>query len=234
MTMVALKTHPKIYWIWNHRKWCLENIPAGPGAVDEENANEWRKSVWENDLFVVERMLDVDARNCEFLFIRFRRLISIFPQVHAWNYRRYILANTPKARTPKSELVYTKQKILSNFSNFSAWHQRSKVLSSLWTSGKLDESKSKEKGRHTSNHGYLPSPMKLNSEFELIRDAMYTDPHDQSVWIYHRWLVGNCVPHSLSVLDHHLNSTGSSHEILEREIKSIHELLDEQPDSKCR
>ncbi|KAL9715020.1 Rab geranylgeranyltransferase [Leucoagaricus gongylophorus] len=199
MTMVALKTHPKIYWIWNHRKWCLENIPAGPGAVDEENANEWQKSVWENDLFVVERMLDVDARN-----------------FHAWNYRRYILANTPKARTPKSELVYTKQKILSNFSNFSAWHQRSKVLSSLWTSGKLDESKSKEKGRHTSNHGYLPSPMKLNSEFELIRDAMYTDPHDQSVWIYHRWLVGNC----------------SSHEILEREIKSIHELLDEQPDSK--
>jgi len=76
--------------------------------------------------------------------------------------------------------------------------------------------------------------MKLNSEFELIRDAMYTDPHDQSVWIYHRWLVGNCVSQSLSVLDHHLNSTGSSHEILEREIKSIHELLDEQPDSKCR
>lgn len=77
MTMVALKTHPKIYWIWNHRKWCLENIPDGPGAVGEENANEWHKSVWEKDLVVVERMLDVDARNCE-LRLRFRGLVSRF------------------------------------------------------------------------------------------------------------------------------------------------------------
>ena len=27
-------------------------------------------------------------------------------------------------------------------------------------------------------------------EFELVRNAMYTDPEDQSVWVYHRWLVG--------------------------------------------
>jgi geranylgeranyl transferase type-2 subunit alpha len=64
MTMRALKTHPKVYWIWNHRRWCLENIPAGPGAPGEEHANEWQKNVWERDLFVVEQMLDVDARNC--------------------------------------------------------------------------------------------------------------------------------------------------------------------------
>lgn len=29
------------------------------------------------------------------------------------------------------------------------------------------------------------------AEFELIRNAMYTDPNDQSVWMYHRWLVGS-------------------------------------------
>jgi len=28
------------------------------------------------------------------------------------------------------------------------------------------------------------------TEFELLRNAMYTDPNDQSVWMYHRWLVG--------------------------------------------
>jgi len=77
MTMAALKTHPKIYWIWNHRKWCLENIPAGPGAVGKENTNEWQKSAWEKDLFVVEQMLDVDARNCE-LLLRLRGLVSRF------------------------------------------------------------------------------------------------------------------------------------------------------------
>jgi len=27
-------------------------------------------------------------------------------------------------------------------------------------------------------------------EFDLVRNAMYTDPDDQSVWLYHRWLIG--------------------------------------------
>lgn len=64
MTMGALKTHPKVYWIWNHRRWCLENIPHGPGEADEEEVDGWKKAAWEKDLFVVEQMLDADPRNC--------------------------------------------------------------------------------------------------------------------------------------------------------------------------
>lgn len=47
---------------------------------------------------------------------------------------------------PKSDLAYTTRKIESNFSNFSAWHQRSKVLQTLWESGELDRVKSIEDG----------------------------------------------------------------------------------------
>jgi len=104
----------------------------------------------------------------------------------------------PVPRPERSELAYTTRKIEANFSNFSAWHQRSKVYSSLWDSGKLD--------RLTC----------LEAEFELVRNAMYTDPNDQSVWVYHRWLVGS----------------GHDRELLEREIGVIQELLDEQPDSR--
>jgi len=104
----------------------------------------------------------------------------------------------PVTRPEITELAYTTRKIEANFSNFSAWHQRSKVYTSLWDSGKLDPIKCREE------------------EFELVRNAMYTDPNDQSVWMYHRWLVG----------------AGDDRELLEREIGVIKELLQEQADSK--
>jgi geranylgeranyl transferase type-2 subunit alpha len=64
----------------------------------------------------------------------------------AWDYRRYVLASMPIRRPEKAELAYTTKKIEANFSNFSAWHQRTKVLSSLWTSGEVDRKSSLQKG----------------------------------------------------------------------------------------
>lgn len=96
-------------------------------------------------------MLDADARNCKdflipsFVFVTEPTAFRLLA-VHAWNYRRYILANIPVRRSEASELAYTTRKIEANFSNFSAWHQRSKVLVSLWESGTLDPVKSKEEG----------------------------------------------------------------------------------------
>ncbi|KAI0064687.1 rab-protein geranylgeranyltransferase [Artomyces pyxidatus] len=178
MTTTALKAHPKVYWLWNHRRWCLENVPDGG---DDADPLAWKKRNWERELYVVERMLDVDSRN-----------------FHAWNYRRYVLSSMPVKRPEATELAYTTKKIESNFSNFSAWHQRTKVLTSLWDSGKVDRTSS------------------LRQEFDLVQNAMYTDPNDQSVWLYHRWLIGS----------------GEDKQRIEHEIQVIQELLDEQPDSK--
>ncbi|KAF6765000.1 rab-protein geranylgeranyltransferase [Ephemerocybe angulata] len=186
MTMIALKSHPKVYWIWNHRRWCLEHVPNGPGEEGAEDSLAWKKSAWDQELYVVERLLDA---GCSELWVVL---------LMAWNYRRYVLASMPVPRPDTAELAYTSKKIQANFSNFSAWHQRSKVLPKLWASGALDEAKSREE------------------EFDLVRNAMYTDPDDQSVWVYHRWLVGS----------------SASRDLLEREIQAIEELLGEQPDSK--
>lgn len=66
LTMAALKQHPKVYWIWNHRRWCLGSIPFTP---DDESRRDdeldWRREIWNGELFVVERMLDADSRNCQ-------------------------------------------------------------------------------------------------------------------------------------------------------------------------
>lgn len=31
----------------------------------------------------------------------------------------------------------------------------------------------------------------LQQEYELVQNAFYTEPHDQSSWLYLRWLIGN-------------------------------------------
>lgn len=145
MTTAALKAHPKVYWIWNHRRWCLENVPDGPGD-ENSDPNGWRKANWDKELFVVEKMLDADARNCTRAVCLSPTYTLSFYLVHAWDYRRYVLASMIVPRSETSELAYTTRKIEANFSNFSAWHQRSKVYSSLWQAGKLDPAKTKEKG----------------------------------------------------------------------------------------
>lgn len=75
---------------------------------------------------------------------RFHPLTPVL--VHAWNYRRYILENMPVKKPDIEELVYTTKKIQANFSNFSAWHQRSKTYPLLWDSNALDPKKSREEG----------------------------------------------------------------------------------------
>lgn len=52
----------------------------------------------------------------------------------------------PTKRPEIDELAYTTRKIEANFSNFSAWHQRSKVYLSLWSAGTMDEAQCKNEG----------------------------------------------------------------------------------------
>lgn len=117
-----------------------------------------------------------------------------------------------------SELAYTLRKIESNFSNFSAWHWRSKLLPHVWASSQNDDDeKAGEKRR--------------DEELELVRQALYTDPDDQSVWLYHAWLVDLDVSAAGSTS---VTSRGSSQRaaLLQREIDSIEELLEVEPDSR--
>ncbi|KAF9518935.1 hypothetical protein BS47DRAFT_1370925 [Hydnum rufescens UP504] len=210
-TLRALKQHPKVYWIWNHRRWCLEHIPVAHDARPEAQGGaerdglDWQRQSWARELFVVEKMMDADPRN-----------------FHAWNYRRYVLASLPPDppsgdspssgpslalhRTPASELAFTTKKIEANFSNFSAWHQRSKVYAAT---GQMADASIRDAGQ-------LNSPLFLDLNSSFVNQAMYTDPNDQSAWIYHRWLI----------------SQNPDPAVIHREIQIIQDLLAEEPDSK--
>ncbi|GAA5840852.1 hypothetical protein JCM5353_001991 [Sporobolomyces roseus] len=184
LTNQSLKLNPKNYSVWEHRKWVLDTMPDAD---------------WSMEMKMVELYLEKDGRN-----------------FHTWDYRRYliesILAITPeqqesrtkqiKKPTIESELAFTKKKIGENFSNFSAWHYRTKLLGKMW----------EEKGWGEENE---ERRKRVDEEFELVKQAIWSDPNDQSAWLYQRWLVG----------------TGSI-ELVRREIEGIEELLDEEPDSR--
>ena len=173
LTTSQLKLHPKVYGIWNHRRWCLTNVPDGPS---DDNRDGWRQAYWNKELFVVEKMLDADARNCKPTCNLWVKNSTQERLVHAWNYRRYVLANMPMKRPAQAELTFTKRKIEANFSNFSAWHQRSKVLTCLWEAGQLDPRSSKEEGSSAPSRG-LTHCLEPNEHLIRVRPCEECNVH---------------------------------------------------------
>uniref|UniRef100_A0A4W5NJA3 Geranylgeranyl transferase type-2 subunit alpha n=1 Tax=Hucho hucho TaxID=62062 RepID=A0A4W5NJA3_9TELE len=94
---------------------------------------------------------------------------------HCWDYRRMVvkMSGVPVDQ----ELQFTDRLIGSNFSNYSSWHYRSTLLPLL-------HPESPEP----------PSPCTDNTmarqKYELVQNAFFTDPNDQSAWFYYRWLLG--------------------------------------------
>jgi geranylgeranyl transferase type-2 subunit alpha len=98
---------PKCYWIWNHRLWLLDQSTA---LLKPETA----RRLWTEELGLVGKMLTRDSRN-----------------FHGWGYRRIVvhtLEQLNKQSMAKEELDYTKKMISANLSNFSAWHNRCKLI----------------------------------------------------------------------------------------------------------
>ncbi|CAG8485613.1 26798_t:CDS:2, partial [Dentiscutata erythropus] len=177
----VFRHNPKSYWIFNHRRWCLDTMPNPD---------------WKSELDLVGKMLDMDARN-----------------FHGWDYRRYVITrlsciDSNALNLCKTEFDFTTTKINQNFSNYSAWHQRSKLLPNL-----LEDEQLGDQGKKNL----------IDQEFELVKSAFYTDPDDQSAWLYHWWLIGRDI----------LPLTKQERiNLLKREIATVKELQEIEPESK--
>ena len=100
---------PKCYWIWNHRLWLLQQATILLPALTA-------RKLWEQELGLVGKMLNRDSRN-----------------FHGWGYRRTVVQSLESPALQgqsmaRSEFDYTKKMIGTNLSNFSAWHNRTKLI----------------------------------------------------------------------------------------------------------
>ncbi|XP_016483241.1 geranylgeranyl transferase type-2 subunit alpha 1-like [Nicotiana tabacum] len=186
-----LESNPEYYTAWNYRKLAVQHNWNLPEA---DNNEESIKSILDEELRLVENALKRNFKSYgawhhrkwvlskghsstdkELLLLgKFQKADA--RNFHAWNYRRFVTAlkNIPDEK----ELEYTTERICDNFSNYSAWHNRSVLLSHLL----------KENAK-----GYSPKDNVFTEEYEFVRNALFTDPDDQSGWFYHLWLLDQTV-----------------------------------------
>ncbi|CAH9053269.1 unnamed protein product [Cuscuta europaea] len=186
-----LEVNPEHYTAWNYRKLAVEDRLH---QFDNVNNAESIKTILDEELRLVENAL---RRNYKSYGAWYHRkwvlskghsstdrellLLAKFQKAdsrnfHAWNYRRFI--TSLKNILDKDELQYTTDMIEDNMSNYSAWHNRSVLLSRLLN----------EKAK-----GFFPKESVLTEEFKFVRNALFTDPDDQSGWFYHLWLLDQTV-----------------------------------------
>lgn len=172
-----LRANPDIVTLWNYRKEILLHLKPSKEIINDElyltekclQMNPKSYSAWYHRNWVLENV-DPDPDWNKELLLCTKYLKMDERNFHCWDYRQIV---TTKCQEPHDkELDFTMEMIESNFSNYSAWHYRSKLFKAA---GKDEES------------------TKI-SELSLVESAAFTDPSDQSAWIYQRWLIGKLEP----------------------------------------
>ncbi|GBO40565.1 Geranylgeranyl transferase type-2 subunit alpha, partial [Araneus ventricosus] len=149
------------------KKLCLIELDLTQNClkVNPKSYSAWHHRFWTME-FHPEGDWKRELKLCNFFLSLDER------NFHCWDYRR--LVSKKCNVSPEEELDYSTTLIETNFSNYSAWHYRSTLLPIV---------------HYDASKGSIKEDVLLK-EFDLIQNAAFTDPDDQSVWFYHRWLLG--------------------------------------------
>ncbi|KAL9272446.1 Geranylgeranyl transferase type-2 subunit alpha 1-like protein [Drosera capensis] len=185
-----LEMNPEYYTVWNYRKMAVKRYLDRVGGDGDGDGDGGVEGVLKRELDVAQAALRVNFKSygawhhrkwvlnkCHSSLDKEMELINLFQRkdsrnFHAWNHRRFVAALMNSSEI--DELKYTRDVIGQNFSNYSAWHNRSVILCSLF----------KKKAE-----GCFPKEKILNEEYQLVQNAIFTEPNDQSGWFYYLWLL---------------------------------------------
>ena len=240
LTAAALQNNPKSYGAWFHRKWVL--CQATRMVNDDTIMTTTNiKNLLRQELSLTELFLKRDERN--FHCWNYRRFVVALQMQPSSDGSWWLLSEQdandeatrqiimgaqvvldqssyaskpgPSSSAPspstttatahtilQAEWEFTRAKIAQNFSNFSAFHYRSKLLQLLWP--RVD----------------------LGAELQLVEDAVYTEPDDQTAWWYQAFLLDTMKRNDES------NDDSSYQERIIQHLESLQELADEVTECK--
>eukprot|EP00931_Biecheleriopsis_adriatica_P101899 TRINITY_DN76949_c0_g1_i1.p1 TRINITY_DN76949_c0_g1~~TRINITY_DN76949_c0_g1_i1.p1 ORF type:complete len:677 (+),score=185.16 TRINITY_DN76949_c0_g1_i1:36-2033(+) len=174
----ALRKSQKVYSIWFHRRWVVEKLFE---ACSASGSGADARKVLDTELELCGRLLEVDERN-----------------FHCWNHRALVVGlmrrweggaaegagpdqsgkDEAREKTPDLaaiDLELSTDLINKNFSNYSAWHLRTLLQQAPPPGCEALEV-------------LQPLDVDIKKELEWVQQGIYTEPNDQSVWLYHHWL----------------------------------------------
>jgi len=139
----------------------------------------------------------------------------------------------------RTEWEYTTLKIQANFSNYSAFHYRSKLLP-LLVQQDVDQMKINENETIPWYDIYNQKLQYAQDELELIHQAIFTEPDDQTAWWYHRFILDSFLsPPSMEQNEDEDNEGNLENlqslyiELLQSELEQLQELI-EIEDGNCK
>ncbi|XP_018307477.1 geranylgeranyl transferase type-2 subunit alpha [Mycetomoellerius zeteki] len=185
VTKRMLLSNSDIYTLWNIRreffknnewnddyKQLLENEMSLTEQCLRDNPKSY--SVWHQRCWVMERMSEPDWKKELSLCAKCLNIDE--RNFHCWDYREFVVQKAGISN--EEEFEFSTTKILNNFSNYSSWHYRSRILTKMFDS--------------TSEEIPIVDD-KYREELDLVMNATFTDPNDTSAWFYQRWLLDKCM-----------------------------------------
>ena len=187
LTLAAIGRQPKSYAAWYHRKWVLVRghcdlaqelaLCAQFLAMDERNFHCWsyRRAVL---ALMLEGELAGQAA------VAGQGGGPGGPEGTTAAAAAAARAAARAAAQAASELAFSSEKLEQNFSNYSAFHHRTTLLrDGAATAAAVLDGDGSDVGEAATWRAVV------GAELETVQQAVFTEPDDQSAWMYFGWLL---------------------------------------------
>ncbi|XP_011051699.1 PREDICTED: geranylgeranyl transferase type-2 subunit alpha isoform X2 [Acromyrmex echinatior] len=237
VTKRMLLNNSDIYTLWNIRREFFENnewneedykqLLENEMSLTEQCLRDNPKSysVWHQRCWVMERMSEPDWKKELSLCAKCLNIDE--RNFHCWDYREFVVQKAGISN--EEEFEFSTTKILNNFSNYSSWHYRSRILTKMFgtTSEEIpivdDKYREDEKFAKLRIAEFARSLEDLNSAKEVtikLQDTIYQLLYSEleGAWIYK----DNSSLHKQNSNDKQLN----------KQLKSYNQLSEMEPNNK--